>query len=509
MNEIFNPKESKDLREMYVRALTNAGLHIHPGAHINRDTAVHILLNDLARYVSLVEGLDDRIAIRNTTLRYVMAQIKLGENASVLISSEWRQIQRKALDLLCANKYPEYALPKEYAWRAFEASIANGRPELWLFKKGKTDPICVFKGKTQPASSDEQPAPQPAPTEEQPAPEPEPTPAPATEESSAPPTAQQFHVERPANEYLPAIPNGKYAPVYTKAGWLKKLPKDNTYMGVMARAVKEMLATMASEEYSSPVAPISVMVSGEAGLGKSYLVRKVAHEVGAVFGSVSCVGRGSGITGLEKPVTERYLPSELILMRKSACENPTVPHIFLIDELDTMPPEAQNELYTLFEDSTLTSIYTGKISFPPNMMFVLTSNTAGNGATETYTGRYPVDHAVLSRMTVSYVVDFEIDVALAIIGENDDNRTLVEFMSAWNEVCDRKKLLRLRASYRTLRDYQRCVKMGFSVQTALGMKLLANHRKRDINTVWSIVDTDVPSSWVKTAVKAAIAKVRD
>ncbi len=132
---------------------------------------------------------------------------------------------------------------------------------------------------------------------------------------------------------------------------------------------------------------LNVWLTGEAGTGKTFALRKIAETMGLDFAYTGAIPNEYKLTGF-KDANGNY---DFTPLRKIYEKG----GVFLLDEVDSSHPTAVLAFNTILSESTF-MFPDGMAKRHENCIFVAASNTF-DGATANFNGRYKMDGAIKSR----------------------------------------------------------------------------------------------------------------
>ena len=212
---------------------------------------------------------------------------------------------------------------------------------------------------------------------------------------------------------------------------------------------------------------VNVYIYGPAGSGKSHIGFQVAEALGIPFGAMSFSNQSleSKLFGQINPLTGEYMPTEIYRIYSGG-------GVFMLDEADNASANLLNALnMALANDSA--SFPTGMVKKHPDFICIATANTFGNGATEEYVGRNPLDGAGKNRY-------------ISMFAGYDKNLEAARFSRQACELvwAERERLAGKKGWVLSMRDIDRCEKLfrrGYSAEVvykrAIEANLPANLRK--------------------------------
>lgn len=181
----------------------------------------------------------------------------------------------------------------------------------------------------------------------------------------------------------------------------------------------------------------NVLIIGEAGTGKSYLVAQVAKALGCPFHQQGSVQEAFELLGFVD-AQGRYNETEFYRAYKEG-------GIFLLDEMDACSEVALLSINNALTNDTIVFPNGEVVKRGENFVVFGTANTYGTGATLEYCGRTKLDDATLNRFATEYA-DYceEIELAKAF-----GNHALVDFIHAYRKAY-RKLGVKTLATYRDI-----------------------------------------------------------
>lgn len=141
----------------------------------------------------------------------------------------------------------------------------------------------------------------------------------------------------------------------------------------------------------------NIYLHGPAGTGKSHIAKQVADALGLPFAAMSFTAQSqeSKLFGYISPISGEYIPTEFYKIYSGG-------GVFCLDEADAANPNLLNGLNM--------AIAQGEAPFPcgmvakhPDFICIASANTFGDGATEEYIGRNPLDKATKDRFQSMFV----------------------------------------------------------------------------------------------------------
>jgi MoxR-like ATPase len=205
---------------------------------------------------------------------------------------------------------------------------------------------------------------------------------------------------------------------------------------------------------------VNVYIYGPAGSGKSHIGFQVAEALGIPFGAMSFSNQSleSKLFGQINPLTGEYMPTEFYRIYSGG-------GVFMLDEADNASANLLNALnMALANDSA--SFPTGMIKKHPDFICIATANTFGNGATEEYVGRNPLDGAGKNRY-------------ISMFAGYDKNLEAARFSKQACELVwqERERLSGKKGWVLSMRDIDRCEKLfrrGYTAEVVYKRAIEAN-----------------------------------
>lgn len=205
---------------------------------------------------------------------------------------------------------------------------------------------------------------------------------------------------------------------------------------------------------------VNVYIYGPAGSGKSHIGFQVAEALGIPFGAMSFSNQSleSKLFGQINPLTGEYMPTEFYRIYSGG-------GVFMLDEADNASANLLNALnMALANDSA--SFPTGMVKKHPDFICIATANTFGNGATEDYVGRNPLDGAGKDRYT-------------SMFAGYDKNLEAARFSKQACELvwAERERLSGKKGWVLSMRGIDRCEKLfkrGYSAEVVYKRAIEAN-----------------------------------
>ena len=222
----------------------------------------------------------------------------------------------------------------------------------------------------------------------------------------------------------------------------------------------------------------NVLLIGEAGTGKSYLVAQVAKALGCPFHQQGSVQESFELLGFVD-AQGRYNETEFYRAYKEG-------GIFLLDEMDACSEVALLAINNALTNDTMVFPNGEVVKRGENFVVFATANTYGTGATIEYCGRTKLDDATLNRFGTEYA-DYCEDIELA---KAFGNQALVDFIHAYRKAY-RKLGVKTLATYRDISRIAKREKwdsnLAKNIQASMvkgmeadNIKAIANYIKLDI-----------------------------
>jgi MoxR-like ATPase len=165
---------------------------------------------------------------------------------------------------------------------------------------------------------------------------------------------------------------------------VRRLDETSHSVGATHEAFAEVLEWVNLNEH--------VYIHGPAGTGKSHIGKQVAEALGRPFAAMSFSSQSlkSELFGMMSPITGEYIPTEFYRMYSEG-------GIFMLDEADNANPNLLCSLNMCLANDTA-AFPCGMVKKHPDFICIATANTFGNGATEAYVGRNPLDASAKNRL---------------------------------------------------------------------------------------------------------------
>jgi hypothetical protein len=182
----------------------------------------------------------------------------------------------------------------------------------------------------------------------------------------------------------------QHAPKPSAREIVVRLPEGGVNSVGVAHEVFEMVLALVSVRRN-------VYLHGPAGTGKSHIAKQVADALGLPFAAMSFTAQSqeSKLFGYVSPISGEYIPTEFHRIYSEG-------GVFCLDEADAANPNLLNGLNM--------AIAQGEAPFPcgmvakhPDFICIASANTFGDGATEEYIGRNPLDKATKDRFQSLFV----------------------------------------------------------------------------------------------------------
>lgn len=168
---------------------------------------------------------------------------------------------------------------------------------------------------------------------------------------------------------------------------------------------------------------VPVYLTGPAGSGKNYTIKKIAEELGLEFYFTNSIQQEYKITGFID-AGGVYHETEFYKAFKNG-------GLFFLDELDASIPEVLVLLNAAIANGYF-EFPNGRIDANENFRVIAAGNTLGSGADEQYTGRMVLDSATLDRFVV---IEFNYDERVELnIAKGD--KDLVNFVHELRNQCE-------------------------------------------------------------------------
>ena len=204
----------------------------------------------------------------------------------------------------------------------------------------------------------------------------------------------------------------------------------------------------------------NVYLHGPAGTGKSHIAKQVADALGLPFAAMSFTAQSqeSKLFGYISPISGEYIPTEFYKIYSGG-------GVFCLAEADAANPNMLNGLNM--------AIAQGEAPFPcgmvakhPDFICIASANTFGDGATEEYIGRNPLDKATKDRFQ-SLFVGYDKQLERSRFSE-------AACLMVWGE---RERLQGRKGwvlSMRALERVDRYLALGWSLDKVYNMAIAAN-----------------------------------
>ena len=182
-----------------------------------------------------------------------------------------------------------------------------------------------------------------------------------------------------------------------------------------------------------------VYLFGPAGTGKSYLAREIAKDLNLDFYFTNCVKQEFKLTGFVDAHGKFHETALYKAMKFGG--------VFFLDELDGSDPNALINLNSILADGYFQFPNGEFIEANKDFRIVAAGNTAGEGANESYNGRYKLDASSLNRFK-KVAVDYDKRIEALITNNNQELMTFADYIRQQAK----ESFLPLIISYRDLKD---------------------------------------------------------
>ena len=211
---------------------------------------------------------------------------------------------------------------------------------------------------------------------------------------------------------------------------------------------------------------IPVYLTGPAGSGKNYTIKKIAEELDLEFYFTNSIQQEYKITGFID-AGGKYHETEFYKAFKNG-------GLFFLDELDASIPEVLVLLNAAIANGYF-EFPNGKIEANENFRVIAAGNTKGNGADEQYTGRMVLDSATLDRFVV---IEFDYDKNVELsIAKND--KDLVNFVHSLRRQCEISGM-RYVFSYRCIEYIVKLKNTNLDIEKVLLIAIFKGMKKDEI-----------------------------
>lgn len=170
------------------------------------------------------------------------------------------------------------------------------------------------------------------------------------------------------------------------------------------------------------IANVPVYLTGPAGSGKNYTIKKIAEELGLTFYFTNSVQQEYKITG--------FIDAGGIFHETEFYKAFKDGGLFFLDEMDASIPEVLILLNAAIANGYF-EFPNGRINAHENFRVIAAGNTIGKGANEMYTGRMILDGATLDRFVV---IEFNYDKNIELSIAKGDIE-LIEFVHELRDTC--------------------------------------------------------------------------
>lgn len=182
----------------------------------------------------------------------------------------------------------------------------------------------------------------------------------------------------------------RYAPKSSPREIVVKLPDGaSNSVGVAHEVFDDVLALVSIRR--------NVYLHGPAGTGKSHIAKQVADALGLPFSAMSFTAQSqeSKLFGYISPISGEYIPTEFFARFSEG-------GVFCLDEADAANPNLLNGLNMAIAQGYAPFPH-GMVQKHPDFICIASANTFGDGATEEYIGRNPLDKATKDRFQSLFV----------------------------------------------------------------------------------------------------------
>ena len=222
----------------------------------------------------------------------------------------------------------------------------------------------------------------------------------------------------------------------------------------------------------------NVLIVGEAGTGKSYLVAQVAKYLECPFHQCGSVQESFELLGF-MDAKGKYNETEFYRAYKEG-------GIFLLDELDACSEVALLAINNALTNDTIVFPNGEVVKRGDNFVVFGTANTYGTGATLEYCGRTKLDDATLNRFATEEA-DYCEDIELAKAFGNND---LVNFIHSYRKAY-RKLGVKTLATYRDISRIAKREKWDSNLVKNLKASMIKGMQADNIKSIANYIRADI------------------
>lgn len=242
---------------------------------------------------------------------------------------------------------------------------------------------------------------------------------------------------------------------------VSKEPEPKKMMGIKSKSASNVRHHKFSKILALVKSGMAVYMNGEAGVGKNVIAEQVAEAMGLPFYMSSKLNDEYGIRGFVD-ANGRFVSTPFYEAFSGG-------GVFLLDEMDASNSQALVALNTALSSEYYDFPGVGVVQKHKDFHVLANGNTNGNGATEDYNGREPLDKSTLDRFAF-VEIEYDRQIELACAGGDE---ALVDFVHDVRSACCKMGNQVVLISYRGISNFVKVIALdGFTAEEAMEIALL-------------------------------------